>query len=186
MKSALVVLTVLGATLTETQAKQPNLFKDDISDANYYIEGIRGFWDGYTTAFYKNSKKTNKGDCLNDETTKNILSIIDFFEHNPDMSKLFPMFGQVVQIADNLQNCGLKSSFEDIEKFCYANEDNCSTTTLMNNLTKNMLSIVGKVTEAGEVLKEFPDPDVENFYAQTNQLGSEIGSIVRTVSGYKA
>ena len=66
MKNALIVLSVVCSTLMLADAKplaKSHALKDQ--GANFYLQGLRGFWLGYEAGFYKNSKK-DVSQCLND------------------------------------------------------------------------------------------------------------------------
>lgn len=123
---------------------------------------------------------------MNEQTTDSIINFIEFFEKSPDMSKVFMIASDVMAIANNLKICTSEGAFKDIKKFCKKDPENCSSTTIMNNLTKNMFVIFGKVTEMAEIFKAFPATETEDFYAQTYSIGGDIGTLVRVLLAYQA
>lgn len=87
MKSALVLLCsglVLASSKTISQAAPVQTV-----DADYYLQGMRGFLLGYQSGFYKNSKK-EASECLNAETTANIIKVANFLTADQiDLSQAF-------------------------------------------------------------------------------------------------
>ena len=186
MKNALIALTVVCSTLMLADAKPiAKTHSLKAGAANYYLQGMRGFWLGYETGFYKNSKK-DVTQCLNDETTANIVKMVDFFEGNMDMSQAFAIVNEGMQIFGNLETaCSIQQSFDDLLNFCEANPDNCSATTLMQNATSNMFVLIGKFTEITEIFASFPAATTDDLYTQTNTIGNDIGTTIRVLSGFR-
>jgi hypothetical protein len=104
MKNALIVLSVVCSTLMLADAKplaKSHSLKAD--GANYYLQGLRGFWLGYEAGFYYKNSKKDVGQCLNDETTANIVKMVNFFDGGMDMNQAMNMISEGMQIFGNLE-----------------------------------------------------------------------------------
>lgn len=145
---------------------------------------MRGFWLGYQGGFYKNVKPTTN-DCLNAETTANIVKIVDFFDTDMDLNKAFNVVNEGMQIFENVESsCSFGNSVDDLFNFCEANEKNCSPSSFMEHATGNMFALIGKFTEVSEIIKGFPATTTEDLFAQTFTLGNDIGTTIRVLSGF--
>ena len=186
MKSALITLSVICTSVLVADAKKSSIKDNTLSfDPNYYLQGVRGLWSGYQSGFYKNTKK-NTNQCLNDETTQNIIKMVNFFENGADMSHAFNFISEGMQVFGNLEtSCSVEASFEDLYDFCESNKNNCSSTTILSNLTSNMFVLIGKLTEVSDVLKSFPAPTSDDLYTQTSIIGNDIGTTFRVVTGFQ-
>lgn len=54
----------------------------------------------------------------------------------------------------------------------------------MDNVTKNMFVLMGKVTEISAIFSEFPAADPKEFNEQTKKIGDAIGSIIRSLINF--
>lgn len=182
MKSA--ILSVLATSVLVADARSQVKAPVTSVDPNYYLQGVRGLWTGYESGFYKNTKK-NAGDCLNDETTQNIIKMVDFFESGMDMSHAFNFISEGMQVFGNLEtSCSLEGSVEDLWDFCDDNADHCTGASILSNLTSNMFVLIGKLTEVSEVIKSFPAATSDDLYTQTNTIGNDIGTTLRIITGF--
>jgi hypothetical protein len=101
MKRAFAVLTVLLSTVAIASSRHaPKVFADD-STANYYVQGAKGFYTGYTTAFFKNSTHLNS-QCLNDDTVSKIVAITEFMDGTAEMTQMFALINSAMSIWTNL------------------------------------------------------------------------------------
>ena len=187
MKSSLIA-AALAATLSSVEANNihhmPALLADyKDSDAYYYIQGLRGFWLGYETGFYKNSKSGATSQCLNDNTVKDIVDIVEVVE-SFDTSKLFGIFNEAMSVYNNFQECSVQQSINDIVTFCNTHPQNCNGSALIDNLTQNMFVLMGQATQLSTVMNGFPAETAEELYTQTETLGNTLGTVVRVVSGF--
>lgn len=179
---ATLVTTLLIATVAVSSAT-PVLTDNFLdSEAYYYIQGAKGLWTGYQAGFYKNTKK-DIGNCLNDRVIEDVMDIVTFFE-TFDTSKIMNIFGQGMEVFNSIQSCSIQQSFDDIVTFCDKHSESCNGQALMDNLTKNMFVLMGKITEATTILQDFPAKTAAELFLQTSSLGNIIGTILRVVSGF--
>ena len=165
MRTALLVLSVLCSTLAFTDARYQSKVSTTVSaaDPNYYLQGVRGFWVGYQQGFYKNTKK-DAITCLNEQTTDNIVKIVEFFEGPMDMAQAFVLMTEGMEVFTNIQTCTVEASIEDLVRFCELTPENCSSASIMSNVTANMFVLIGKFTEVSEILKNFPAATSDDLY----------------------
>ena len=108
------------------------------------------------------------------------------FLGNPNPKDVFSVFYSAVSISKEFKACAVQSTITDIYAFCAANPGNCNSQKLFQNLSSNMFVLMAKSTELTELYKEFPSSQAEEFYEQTYLLGSDIGTVLRVVSGFKS
>ena len=96
---ATLVATLLVATIAVSSATP--VLTDDFtsSDAYYYIQGAKGFWMGYQSGFYKNTKK-DVGNCLNEKVITDVMDIVSFFQ-TFDQSKIFNILGEGMEVVNS-------------------------------------------------------------------------------------
>lgn len=103
-----------------------------------------------------------------------------------DLSQIMAMMTKLWDIANNLRACSFEQTFSDVYNFCTKSSDTCSTSTIIANVQKNMFVLIGKFSEITEVLKNFPADTAEALQTQTNTVGSDIGSIFRSLLAYES
>merc|ERR1712147_88875 len=120
------------------------------------IDGIKGYYDGYYSSFYKTSLPKNMEKCLDEDSIKDVVAAINI-------------------LADPLA----------IFTQCTKNPGECMFNKLMENLTKNMFVLVGKVTSLAETFQGFPAQDGQGFKEQMKELGQDAGTWVRVIFNFK-
>ncbi len=123
-------------------------------------------------------------ECLNEQTLDNVMGILKFFT-TPELRDAFTMFGQTVQVFSNLKSCALEQSLTDVYAFCNSNPQLCQLQKLFENLTANLFVLMGKFTELNVMIKEFPAADSQDLYNQTYLFGSDLGTLLRVLVGFK-
>ena len=98
MRIALYVATILGVVNAGLLYKDGMSHDDHIADTKWYIEGLKGFYSGYSNAFYRTHKTANQDKCFDDETINNIVvytelvdDISTMFDDITDIQKDFSM-----------------------------------------------------------------------------------------------
>ena len=91
------------------------------------------------------------------------------------------LFADGAEIMENLVKCKFEGPAFDLMHMCTAHPDECAGPTLIDNLTKNMFVLVGKITSLAETLKGFPANDNGDFKEQMQELGDDAGTVVRTL-----
>lgn len=114
-----------------------------------------------------------------------VLELIDFFTVSMDPSKFFQVFTQAMEVMNTFKACAVESTFTDVLQYCQVYPQKCSSSAIMDNLTKNMFVLMGKMTEVSEIMTEFPAEDVEEFNAQMNSLGLDFGTVLRVVLAFQ-
>lgn len=114
MKSSLITSTLVLLALSTLAAASLNskeyhkhvvAIDIDQEDANYYLQGMQGFWIGYQEGFYKNKKELSE-QCFDDATLDNIMVVVDFLGH-PDAKDTFKFFYSAVAVSKNFQACAV-------------------------------------------------------------------------------
>lgn len=79
MKSIAVLATI---AMVSAQAEATNTTVSDKvkDDTVYYVDGVKGFYDGYYTGLYKNSQETKDTECLNDATVEELIKFMGIAE----------------------------------------------------------------------------------------------------------
>jgi hypothetical protein len=57
---------------------------------------------------------------------------------------------------------------------------------IIDNATKNMFVIMGKMTEITEVFSQFPAENSTDVLEQSQTLGTDIGTIIRVLIGFSS
>jgi len=103
------------------------------------------------------------------------------FDFQHDMAE-FAAFGSVYE---NLSRCKFEETVLDLLSLCTKHPDQCAFGNLMQNLSKNMFVLVGKVTSLGETFQGFPANDPQEFKEQMKELGEDAGTWVRVMFDYR-
>ena len=159
-------------------------------DAEWNIAGVKGYYDGFYKAFYKKNMPETMSECLNAETTKNIIQFQSVF-NDPfnmnfvDVQKDFNMFAQMAEIMENLSKCHFEESAFDIMTLCSKEPKACMLPKVTENLTKNMFVLIGKMTSLAETLQGYPSKETDQYEEQMRELGSTGGTWARVMFNYK-
>lgn len=175
------VLAVAGL-LASTGASDPN------QDVMWYVDGVKGFYDGYYKSLYKQNMDEDMKKCLNDETIGNMVDLANVLAHPfdifSDFSKGMDIIKEGTEVLNDVQECKFLQSWTDIDHFCKEDLSNCSMTKMTENLSKNMFVIIGKLTSLTETMKDFPSPDPETYADQMYEIGDDAGTMLRTLYNF--
>ena len=69
--------------------------------------------------------------------------------------------------------------------FCSADATACTMSKMMENLSKGMFVIMGKMTSMAETMKDFPAVDKRDFKEQCEELGGGFGTFARVLFNYQ-
>ena len=162
------------------------------ANTKWYIEGAKGYYDGYYKSFYKTSMDQAQSECLNDETMTNIVKFgkiasnpFSIFTDIANISEDFNLFAEGAEILENVSKCHFEQSAFDIMHMCSTQPDDCKMNKLIENLTKNMFVLMGKITSLAESLKDFPAEENEDFKEQMREFGSDFGTFMRVIFNYQ-
>ena len=157
----------------------------------WYVDGVKGLHDGFFKAFYKSSSSPDQDQCLNDETINNLIVYgslaadpLNIFSHITDVQKDFNIFADGAQIMENFSKCHIEGPAFDILHLCSTDDNACAPTKLLENLTKNMFVLVGKMTSMAETFKGFPATERDSFKEQMMEVGDDFGTFWRVVFQY--
>ena len=155
----------------------------------WYVDGVKGFYDGYYKSLYKRNMDSDMKKCLNEQTIQNMIKFGTILEHPmsifSNIQEDFNLFAEGSEIMTDLAECNFMGSFIDVKEFCSENADKCAFGSLAENLSKNMFVLIGKVTSLAEILKEFPAQSGDDFAEQMYQIGDNFGTLIRSVYDFK-
>ena len=67
---------------------------------------------------------------------------------------------------------------------CSKEPEECKVDKIIENLTKNMFVLMGKVTSMAESLKDFPATEDGEFKEQMREFGSDFGTFMRVLFNF--
>ena len=157
------------------------------TDPMYMIDGFRGYNEGFHKAFYKVSDAGLAG-CMDTETITNLSlymgmvnNISSAFNNLSDLQKDLNLFEDGAEIMENLGNCHFEKPAFDILRMCTKDSESCKGSKVLENLTKNMFVLVGKITGAAETFDGFPAEDNADFREQMHEIGDDCGTLLRVL-----
>jgi len=160
--------------------------------ALWYIDGFRGWHDGFYKAFYKTSSSEDNNGCFDDETINNMVTYgnimmdpLSIFNNIANIESDFNLFADAAEIMENLSKCHFEGPAFDLLHMCNQDITTCSMTKLLENLTKNMFVLVGKATSMAESFKDFPAPENGDFKEQMSEFGDDFGTFGRTIFNFQ-
>ena len=86
---------------------------------------------------------------------------------------------------ENVSKCHFEQSAFDIMEMCNKDAEACTINKIIENLTKNMFVLMGKVTSLAESLKDFPATSNDDFKEQMREFGSDAGTFMRVIFNYQ-
>ena len=184
----------LFAAIVAMTAATPRVYDEDAMTKNtaWAIDGVKGFYDGYYSSFYKGALPQNMENCLNKDSISSIVEAekilmdpLSIFTKIIDINRDMKEFQTFASVFENLSQCHFEESAFDIFTMCTHNPGDCMFNKLLENLTKNMFVLVGKVTSLAETFQGFPAKDGEGFKEQMKELGQDAGTWVRVIFNYK-
>jgi argininosuccinate lyase len=108
--------------------------------------------------------------CLDDETTQNMVNWGTIVLHPSyltdnimNFTQDFALATSGMEIAEDVMACHFEKSAYDLMTFCSSDATACTMSKLMENLSKNMFVIMGKMTSMAETMKDFPATDKRDF-----------------------
>lgn len=185
--AAVATVVAANSSFPVVEKKSPEQLR---LDAEWNIAGVKGYYDGFYKAFYKKNMPETMAECLNAETTKNIIQFQSVF-NDPfnmnlvDVQKDFNMFAQMAEIMENLSKCHFEESAFDIMTLCSKEPKACMLPKVTENLTKNMFVLIGKMTSLAETLQGYPSKETDQYEEQMRELGSTGGTWARVMFNYK-
>ena len=165
--------------------------EESASASMWYIDGFRGFHDGFYKAMYKTSQGNNGNGCFNDETVSNLVTYGDLmmdpasiFSNIADIDEDFNLLADGSEIMENLSLCHFEGPAFDLMHMCLKDKEACGFPKLLENLTKNAFVLVGKATSLAETFKGFPAKENGDFKEQMSEFGDDAGTLVRTIFNF--
>ena len=77
---------------------------------------MKGFCDGFGASFYKFAEESFNADKFMDNETKvSVAEIFESFNKDYKMKTLLSLPFDLVQVYDNLKNCGAYNSYYDVK-----------------------------------------------------------------------
>ena len=160
-----------------------------------HVRGFRGLIQGYQKGFYEETAmEPIKEECLNDITIDNIVtfsdiindpfSLLDFKNIRNDIN----LFAEGAEIMADLSGCNFEQFGVDTKVWCEADAEGvskCAVSNMVDNVSSNMIFLVGKLTKLAEMMPDFPAEEPDQYFDQLNQIGLDAGNLVRIVYGYR-
>lgn len=96
------MLGMFGSSDEDAEPKEPS----------YWIEGIKGYYEGYYSSFYKQTLESNEKQCLNEETINNAMDLGKMmsdpwgaFANIADFQKDMSYFSEFAQVMEDISKC---------------------------------------------------------------------------------
>lgn len=191
MRAITLTLTVLATLAIATEAAFPRFVKLEQASENNstetvdeVVQGARGFFLGFQGGLYK-TDKVDEG-CLNPEAEKKILELFNMvFSGKLDLTYILKCVTDLMTISSSLSTCSTKA-FTDLATFCFlADGGNCAPETILANIQKNLLLIMGKLTDLSTMVMQGLPKDGEAAYNMGLQAGQDLGGVIRIILGFK-
>ena len=131
---------------------------------------MKGYYDGYYKQFYKKREDASMASCLDDTTTQNLVTWGTILLHPSfltdnilNFNNDFALATNGMQIMEDIMACHFEKSPYDLMTFCSEDSTRCTMSKMLENLSKNMFVIMGKMTSMAETMKDFPATDKRDF-----------------------
>eukprot|EP00356_Strombidium_inclinatum_P002606 CAMPEP_0170478686 /NCGR_PEP_ID=MMETSP0208-20121228/172_1 /TAXON_ID=197538 /ORGANISM="Strombidium inclinatum, Strain S3" /LENGTH=177 /DNA_ID=CAMNT_0010750983 /DNA_START=49 /DNA_END=582 /DNA_ORIENTATION=- len=172
----------LATAASAIQLKEEEQSNQVLQTTVWGIEGFKGFYDGFYHDFYHTKMDDNEKQCLDDDT---VTKMADIFEiaMNPTTFDM-GILSEGSQVFSDIMACHFEKPVFDLLAFCKDDAEACTIPVLTENLSKNVFSLIGKVTELAELVKGFPSKDDEEFKLQMRTLGSDFGFAAQLLFNY--
>jgi len=191
MKNFALTLTILSVLSIASSARGINpLYQanngsltPEEQEMDFVIQGARGFMLGFQQGLYKITKVDES--CLNADAEAKILDLFSqVFEGKFDVSKLFALFTDIMSISNSVQSCNVKA-VSDLANWCLFDQgNNCTPAKIMDNFQKNLLIIMGKMTDISTLVMQGLPKNAEESFNVGQQAGNDIGSLIRVCLGF--
>lgn len=157
----------------------------------YFFSIGRGALDGFTQGLFANTSETISKECLGEQTYKHLNDFVTMIVSG-DIVQIFRSFGVFYQFTFSVQkSCRSNEIGFEVVGFCLNKTNNCSVTTLIDNLTKSIFKLTGTANQIIEIIvnqyNNFSKTDfakseeIENTY---RELFRSIGSMLRSILGF--
>ena len=186
MKSTTLLLTVLAtlsiATSGRYVAQDAPLTPSEVI-VDEVVQAARGFFIGFNSGLYKVDKVDEQ--CLSKDAEAKIIELFDaVFSGKLDLNFMMKIVTDFMTITQSIEACGTKT-FTDLASFCFFDSaNNCSPDKLIENVQKNLLIILGKLTDVSTLVMQGIPKDSEGAYNMGEQAGTDIGSLIRILVGF--
>lgn len=117
-----LIATAMGGYVTSAS---PFVKDNAPSKTAWYVDGIKGFYDGYYSSFYKTTETKNMQACLDDDFVKQADEAIK------DLTNPLAEVGVVMQMYENISRCKFEESALDIINMCVNDPNSCSIPVLL-------------------------------------------------------
>ena len=97
----------------------------------------------------------------------------------------FNLFAEGAEIMENLSKCKFEGPAFDLLALCTKDPEACQMPKVLENLTKNMFVLVGKMTSLAETLQDFPQEEQSEYQEQMRELGDDFGTGLRVIFNYQ-
>ena len=181
MKFATIALA--AATVQAEDAARENTL--------WYVDGVKGYHEGFYKAFYKSSNHQENDKCLDDETIDSItewgnimMDPVTAMGNMANMTADINAMTDGMEIFENMQTCRFEGPMYDILHVCKKEPEACTMKKIGENLTKNMFVLVGKMTSLAETMQNFPATGRKEFRDQMVELGDDMGTVWRVMLNY--
>ena len=149
MKAFTTLLVVVSTLALSTQAVYLRQEKDLTPQEHVVdemVQGARGFFMGFQSGLYKTEKVDEN--CLNPEAEAKILELFDkVFKGEIDIAFMLRVVTDLMTITASIESCSTKA-VTDLASYCFFDTGkNCELTKLIENIQKNLLIIMGKLTD---------------------------------------
>ena len=163
---------------------------DPTATIEWGVDGVSGYHEGFSKAFYKTSTH-DKDQCLNKETVENMAKFgalmadpLNFFKNITNVAEDVNLLANGAEIIENIATCRFEGPAFDMLHTCSTDKEACTINKFIENVTKNMFVLVGKLTSMAETFKGFPATENDDFKEQMMEVGDDFGTFFRIFFNY--
>ena len=92
------------------------------------------------------------------------------------------MIGEASALISNVASCHFEKPVIDIFDFCWAG--NCGITAMSGNLVHSGMELVGSFSKISKDFEGFPVEDNMKFKDQMEEIGDDVGTLLRSVLNF--
>ena len=101
-----------------------------------------------------------------------------------DMNKMMSLVSDFMIISQSVKACN-QHTLSDITAHCFKDGVNsCTPDKIAENVQKNLFLIMGKMTDISNAVMGGIPKDAEQAYKFGNNLGNDVGSLIRVMLGF--
>ena len=178
--------------LIEDQEEIDQLYWERIEERNYYS---RNLWLGVYQGLYGMGSHIERPteQCFGDwipEKMQHLSSFKKEVKENLLLIEYEEVRSSAYDVIDlmflNDEYCHFRKAFWDLRNYCIYVEDACSSSTIMENVQKNTLSVITQTTSLASIFKEekWEDMDEDSRGYALNQLGHSVASLFADLTGF--